>query len=104
MESCFLNVEGKGEVFLCDCLKNVLWMWFDCIIVGEICGEEVIDMLQVMNIGYDGFMIIIYVNFVCDGVSCLENMIVMVGIEMLIKVVCFQIFLVVNLIVQVLCL
>lgn len=42
-----------------------------------------------MNIGYDGLMIIIYVNFVCDGVFCLENMIVMVGIEMLIKVVWF---------------
>ena len=100
MESRPPNVEGKGAVSQRDCLKNALRMRPDRIIVGETRGEEVIDMLQAMNTGHDGSMTTIHANSARDGVSRLENMIAMAGIEMPIKAVRAQISSAVNLIVQ----
>ena len=100
MESRPPNVEGKGEVSPRDCLKNALRMRPDRIIVGETRGEEVIDMLQAMNTGHDGSMTTIHANSARDGVSRLENMIAMAGIEMPLKAVRSQIASAVNLIVQ----
>jgi len=101
MESRPPNVEGKGAVTQRDCLRNALRMRPDRIIVGETRGEEVIDMLQAMNTGHDGSMTTIHANSARDGVSRLENMIAMAGIEMPIKAVRSQIASAVNLIVQV---
>ena len=100
MESRPPNVEGKGEVSPRDCLKNALRMRPDRIIVGETRGEEVIDMLQAMNTGHDGSMTTIHANNPRDGISRLENMIAMAGIEMPLKAVRTQISSAVNLIVQ----
>ena len=100
MESRPANVEGKGAVTQRDCLRNALRMRPDRIIVGETRGEEVIDMLQAMNTGHDGSMTTIHANSARDGVSRLENMIAMAGIEMPIKAVRSQISSAVNLIVQ----
>ena len=100
MESRPANVEGKGAVSQRDCLRNALRMRPDRIIVGETRGEEVIDMLQAMNTGHDGSMTTIHANSARDGVSRLENMIAMAGIEMPIKAVRAQIASAVNLIVQ----
>jgi pilus assembly protein CpaF len=100
MESRPPNVEGKGGVSQRDCLKNALRMRPDRIIVGETRGEEVIDMLQAMNTGHDGSMTTIHANSARDGVSRLENMIAMAGIEMPIKAMRSQISSAVNLIVQ----
>jgi len=100
MESRPPNVEGKGEVSPRDCLKNALRMRPDRIIVGETRGEEVIDMLQAMNTGHDGSMTTIHANSARDGVSRMENMIAMAGIEMPLKAVRSQISSAVNLIVQ----
>ncbi|PKP73710.1 MAG: type II secretion system protein E [Alphaproteobacteria bacterium HGW-Alphaproteobacteria-6] len=100
MESRPANVEGKGAVTQRDCLRNALRMRPDRIIVGETRGEEVIDMLQAMNTGHDGSMTTIHANSARDGVSRLENMIAMAGIEMPIKAVRAQIASAVNLIVQ----
>jgi pilus assembly protein CpaF len=100
MESRPANVEGKGAVTQRDCLRNALRMRPDRIIVGETRGEEVIDMLQAMNTGHDGSMTTIHANSARDGVSRLENMIAMAGIEMPLKAVRSQISSAVNLIVQ----
>ncbi|WP_456385709.1 CpaF family protein [Profundibacter sp.] len=100
MESRPPNVEGKGEVSPRDCMKNALRMRPDRIIVGETRGEEVIDMLQAMNTGHDGSMTTIHANSARDGVSRMENMIAMAGIEMPLKAVRSQISSAVNLIVQ----
>jgi pilus assembly protein CpaF len=100
MESRPPNVEGKGAVTQRDCLRNALRMRPDRIIVGETRGEEVIDMLQAMNTGHDGSMTTIHANSARDGISRLENMIAMAGIEMPIKAVRAQIASAVNLIVQ----
>ena len=100
MESRPPNVEGKGAVTQRDCLRNALRMRPDRIIVGETRGEEVIDMLQAMNTGHDGSMTTIHANSARDGVSRLENMIAMAGIEMPLKATRSQISSAVNLIVQ----
>ncbi|TGD44215.1 CpaF family protein [Pseudotabrizicola sediminis] len=100
MESRPPNVEGKGAVTQRDCLRNALRMRPDRIIVGETRGEEVIDMLQAMNTGHDGSMTTIHANSARDGISRLENMIAMSGIEMPTKAMRSQISSAVNLIVQ----
>ncbi|MFN4098410.1 MAG: CpaF family protein [Pararhodobacter sp.] len=100
MESRPANVEGKGAVTQRDCLRNALRMRPDRIIVGETRGEEVIDMLQAMNTGHDGSMTTIHANSARDGVSRLENMVAMAGIEMPLRAVRSQIASAVNLIVQ----
>ncbi len=100
MESRPPNVEGKGAVTQRDCLRNALRMRPDRIIVGETRGEEVIDMLQAMNTGHDGSMTTIHANNARDGISRLENMVAMAGIEMPLKAVRSQIAAAVNLIVQ----
>ncbi len=100
MESRPPNVEGKGAVTQRDCLRNALRMRPDRIIVGETRGEEVIDMLQAMNTGHDGSMTTIHANSARDGISRLENMVAMAGIEMPLKAVRSQIAAAVNLIVQ----
>ena len=101
MESRPANMEGKGAVTQRDCLRNALRMRPDRIIVGETRGEEVIDMLQAMNTGHDGSMTTIHANSARDGISRLENMVAMAGIEMPLKAVRSQIGSAVNLIVQV---
>jgi len=100
MESRPPNVEGKGAVTQRDCLRNALRMRPDRIIVGETRGEEVIDMLQAMNTGHDGSMTTIHANSARDGVSRLENMVAMAGIDMPLKAVRSQIASAVHLIVQ----
>jgi pilus assembly protein CpaF len=100
MESRPPNVEGKGAVTQRDCLRNALRMRPDRIIVGETRGEEVIDMLQAMNTGHDGSMTTIHANNPRDGISRLENMVAMAGIEMPLKAIRAQIASAVNLIVQ----
>ena len=101
MESRPANVEGKGAVTQRDCLRNALRMRPARIIVGETRGEEVIDMLQAMNTGHDGSMTTIHANSPRDGISRLENMVAMAGIEMPLKAVRSQIAAAVNLIVQI---
>ncbi|WP_226623062.1 ATPase, T2SS/T4P/T4SS family [Alloyangia pacifica] len=100
MESRPPNVEGKGAVTPRDCLKNALRMRPDRIIVGETRGEEVIDMLQAMNTGHDGSMTTIHANNPRDGISRLENMIAMAGVEMPLKAMRSQISSAVNVLVQ----
>ena len=68
--------------------------------MGATRGEEVIDMLQAMNTGHDGSMTTIHANSARDGISRLENMVAMAGIEMPLKAVRAQIASAVNLIVQ----
>lgn len=49
--------------------KIMLWMWLDCIFVGEVCGLEVFDLFMVWNIGYEGGVVMLYVNNVEVGLS-----------------------------------
>lgn len=74
LESRIANTEGRGEVRLTDLVKNSLRMRPDRIIVGEVRGAEVMDMLQAMNTGHPGSMSTIHANSPKDALSRMEMM------------------------------
>lgn len=71
------NIEGEGAISIGDLLKNALRMRPDRIVVGEVRGQETVDMLQAMNTGHDGSMSTIHANKASDALLRLENMITM---------------------------
>ena len=73
------NLENAGEVTQRDLLKNALRMRPDRIIVGEVRGAEVLDMLQAMNTGHDGSMTTVHANSPRDALTRLEHMVGMTG-------------------------
>src|SRR5215470_7128430 len=73
------NLEGKGEVTIRDLVKNALRMRPDRIVVGEVRGAEVLDMLQAMNTGHDGSLATIHANSAEDAISRLMTMLGMTG-------------------------
>lgn len=75
------NLEGKGEVSQRDLLKNTLRMRPDRIVVGEVRGAEVLDMLQAMNTGHEGSLTTIHANSARDSLTRLENMIGLAGMK-----------------------
>jgi pilus assembly protein CpaF len=74
------NIEGKGEVTQRELVRNCLRMRPDRVIVGEVRGAEVIDMLQAMNTGHEGSMTTIHANTARDALLRLETMISLSGI------------------------
>jgi pilus assembly protein CpaF len=75
------NIEGKGEVTQRDLVKNCLRMRPDRVIVGEVRGAEVIDMLTAMNTGHEGSMTTVHANTARDALLRLETMINLAGIS-----------------------
>jgi pilus assembly protein CpaF len=73
------NIEGRGEVSIRALVRNSLRMRPDRIVLGEVRGAEVIDMLQAMNTGHDGSLSTIHANTPRDALSRLENLIGMAG-------------------------
>lgn len=71
------NIEGRGEVTQRALVKNALRMRPDRIILGEVRGEEAMDMLGAMNTGHEGSMATIHANTPRDALTRLENMISM---------------------------
>ncbi len=71
------NVEGKGAVRQRQLVINALRMRPDRIVVGEVRGEEALDMLQAMNTGHDGSMTTVHANAPRDALSRIETMIAM---------------------------
>lgn len=71
------NIEGKGEITIRDLLRNALHMRPDRIIIGEVRGAEVVDMLQAMNVGHEGSMTTIHANTPEDCLNRLEIMALM---------------------------
>jgi pilus assembly protein CpaF len=76
------NIEGKGEVTQRALVRNSLRMRPDRIIVGEVRGAEVLDMLQAMNTGHDGSMTTVHANSARDALTRLENMTGMAGLNL----------------------
>lgn len=100
LESRPPNIEGEGEITIRDLVRNALRMRPDRIIVGEVRGEETMDMLQAMNTGHDGSMSTIHANRPREVLTRLENMMTMSGFEMPIRSIRSQIVGAVNLIVH----
>ena len=76
------NIEGKGAVHQRQLVINSLRMRPDRIIVGEVRGEEALDMLQAMNTGHDGSLTTIHANSPRDALSRLETMVAMSNLNL----------------------
>lgn len=77
LETRNANTEGKGEIKMKSLIKTSLRMRPERIIVGEVRGEEALDMLQAMNTGHDGSMSTGHANSTIDMLSRLETMVLM---------------------------
>ena len=75
------NIEGRGEVTQRDLVRNSLRMRPDRIIVGEVRGAEVMDMLQSMNTGHDGSLSTLHANSPRDALMRLETLAAMTGLN-----------------------
>ncbi|NBQ88086.1 MAG: CpaF family protein [Betaproteobacteria bacterium] len=75
------NIEGKGEVNQRVLVHNSLRMRPDRIVLGEVRGSEVLDMLQAMNTGHEGSMTTIHANSPRDALTRLEHMMGMAGLQ-----------------------
>jgi pilus assembly protein CpaF len=76
------NIEGAGAVNQRELVRNALRMRPDRIVVGEVRGAEVLDMLQAMNTGHDGSLSTVHANSARDALSRIETMILMSGISL----------------------
>src|SRR6202043_431119 len=75
------NIEGKGTVRQRELVVNALRMRPDRIIVGEVRGEEALDMLQAMNTGHDGSLTTIHANSSRDALYRLDMMVAMASLN-----------------------
>lgn len=81
------NLEGEGEINMRDLVRNCLRMRPERIIVGEVRGPEVFDLLQAMNTGHDGSMGTIHSNSPRECLNRIESMIAMGGFSLPAKTV-----------------
>jgi len=100
LETRAANVEGQGSVRQRQLLVNCLRMRPDRIIVGEVRGEEALDMLQAMNTGHDGSLTTVHANTPRDAISRLEVMVSLANANMHLTAIRQQIASAVHILVQ----
>ncbi|MFH1754103.1 MAG: CpaF family protein, partial [Candidatus Latescibacterota bacterium] len=76
------NIEGKGQITQRHLVRNALRMRPDRIVVGEVRGVEVLDMLQAMNTGHDGSMTTVHANGSRDALHRLETLMLLTGVNL----------------------
>lgn len=101
LESRPPNIEGKGEITQRALLRNSLRMRPDRIIVGEVRGAEVLDMLQAMNTGHEGSMTTLHANSPRDALTRLEHMLGMAGVRADVRTLRQQISAALSMVIQV---
>jgi len=94
------NVEGKGAVRQRELVINALRMRPDRVVLGEIRGEETMDMLQAMNTGHDGSLTTLHANTPRDALARLETMAMMGDVKISDKAIRAQIAAAVHIIIQ----
>ena len=95
------NVEGHGGVRQRELVMNALRMRPDRIVLGEVRGEECLDMLQAMNTGHDGSVTTIHANTPRDALARMETLAMMSSVRLPEKAIRAQIASAVHLIVQI---
>jgi pilus assembly protein CpaF len=101
METRPPNIEGQGAIKIRNLVINALRMRPDRIIVGEVRGEEALDMLQAMNTGHDGSLTTIHANSPRDAIGRLEVMVGMANANMGIRAIRQQVASAIDLFVQI---
>jgi pilus assembly protein CpaF len=81
------NIEGAGAVTQRDLVRNALRMRPDRIVVGEVRGAEVLDMLQAMNTGHDGSLSTVHANSTRDALARLETMVLLSGVAVPVRAI-----------------
>src|SRR5688572_23443777 len=94
------NIEGKGAIRQRQLVINALRMRPDRIVVGEVRGEEALDMLQAMNTGHDGSLTTVHANSPRDALARIETMVAMGATNLPERAVRSQVASAVNLVVQ----
>ncbi|HET9265138.1 MAG TPA: CpaF family protein [Vicinamibacterales bacterium] len=94
------NVEGKGAIRQRQLVINSLRMRPDRIVVGEVRGEEALDMLQAMNTGHDGSLTTVHANTPRDALTRIETMISMGAMNLPEKAMRHQISSAIQLVIQ----
>jgi pilus assembly protein CpaF len=95
------NIEGKGAVRQRELVVNALRMRPNRIIVGEVRGEEALDMLQAMNTGHDGSLTTIHANSPRDALYRLDSMVAMANLNIPDKAIRQQVASAIEIIVQI---
>ena len=95
------NLEGRGEVNQRALVRNSLRMRPERIILGEVRGVEVLDMLQAMNTGHDGSMTTVHANSPRDALTRIENMAGMGGMSIPPKIMRQQISSAISVVIQI---
>src|SRR5688572_7924541 len=95
------NIEGKGAVRQRQLVINALRMRPDRIVIGEVRGEEALDMLQAMNTGHDGSLTTIHANSPRDALYRLDTMVAMANLNIPDKALRQQIASALNLVIQI---
>jgi len=101
METRPPNIEGTGAIRIRELVINALRMRPDRIIVGEVRGEEALDMLQAMNTGHDGSLTTVHANAPRDAVGRLEVMVGMANANMGVRAIRQQVSSAIDVFVQV---
>ena len=101
METRPANIEGQGAIRIRQLVINALRMRPDRIVVGEVRGEEALDMLQAMNTGHDGSLTTVHANTPRDAIARLEVMVGMANAAMGVRSMRQQISSALDLIIQV---
>ena len=101
LESRPSNVDGDGAIRIRQLVINALRMRPDRIVVGEVRGEEALDMLQAMNTGHDGSLTTIHANTPRDALSRLEVMVGMANNNLPVRAIRQQMASAINVIVQI---
>ena len=94
------NVEGRGQIRQRELVVNALRMRPDRIVLGEVRGEEALDLLQAMNTGHDGSLATIHANSPRDAITRLESMVLMGSTNLPEKAIKQQISNAIHLIIQ----
>ena len=94
------NLEGRGAVRQRQLLINSLRMRPDRIVVGEVRGEEALDMLQAMNTGHDGSLTTVHANTPRDAISRLEVMVTLANANIHLSAIRQQVASAVHILVQ----
>ncbi len=95
------NIEGQGAVKQRQLVVNALRMRPDRIVVGEVRGDEALDMLQAMNTGHDGSLTTIHANSPRDALYRLDTMVAMANLNIPEKGIRQQIASALNIIIQI---
>ncbi len=76
LEARYANIEGRGEITIRDLFKNSLRMRPDRIVIGEVRGEESLDILQAVISGHKGSLAVLHADNPSDAIARLETMVV----------------------------